>query len=107
MLALLNKLLGDPNKRRIAKHWHTVDLVNQFEEELSALSDDGLRAKTEWFKAELAQRPRDVHNTKADWKLQQEALEYFEHTRKKIEELILMESHEIDRSTDLMIQYKN
>lgn len=40
-------------------------------------------------------------------KLQQESLEYFEHTRKKIEELILMESHEIDRSTDLMIQYKN
>ncbi|MBK8189721.1 MAG: preprotein translocase subunit SecA [Vampirovibrionales bacterium] len=72
---LIHKILGDPNARKVRKLDPTVDMINRFEPELEALSDDELRAKTAWFREELANRPRDPDPGR-DFKLEQEALEW-------------------------------
>ena len=36
---------GDPNKKEIEKLGEVVELVNALEQEIEALSDDGLRQK--------------------------------------------------------------
>ncbi|MHB1797006.1 MAG: preprotein translocase subunit SecA [Vulcanimicrobiaceae bacterium] len=48
------KTLFDGNAREIARLRKTVEKVNALEAQFSALSDDGLRGKTEEFKAKLA-----------------------------------------------------
>jgi preprotein translocase subunit SecA len=45
---------GDPNKREIEKLGEVVELVNELENEIEALSDDGLRQKTVSFKEHIA-----------------------------------------------------
>ena len=45
-MSLLTKVLGDPNKREIGRHQQAVDEINSLEEEMQALSDEELRAKT-------------------------------------------------------------
>ncbi|MBB3242357.1 preprotein translocase subunit SecA [Pseudomonas sp. Tn43] len=51
---LLKKLFGSKNEREVKRMLKTVQLVNAFEEQMVALSDDQLRAKTDEFKARLA-----------------------------------------------------
>jgi preprotein translocase subunit SecA len=43
---LLKKLFGSKNEREVKRMLKTVQLVNAFEEQMVALSDDQLRAKT-------------------------------------------------------------
>jgi preprotein translocase subunit SecA len=51
---LLKKLFGSKNEREVKRMLKTVVTVNAFEEQMVALSDEQLRAKTEEFKARLA-----------------------------------------------------
>ncbi|EJM51838.1 preprotein translocase, SecA subunit [Pseudomonas sp. GM48] len=51
---LLKKLFGSKNEREVKRMLKTVQLVNAFEEQMVALSDDQLRAKTNEFKARIA-----------------------------------------------------
>jgi preprotein translocase subunit SecA len=46
---------GDPNKREIEKTTDIVAQINTLEAEFEALSDEALRAKTDEFRARLAQ----------------------------------------------------
>ena len=48
---LLKKLFGSKNEREVKRMLKTVQLVNAFEEQMVALSDDQLHAKTSEFKA--------------------------------------------------------
>lgn len=75
MFQLINKLLGDPNQRKVRRMMPTVDMINQLEGDMAFLSDDELRAKTQWFKDELANRPRDLVNPAADRKLEKDVLD--------------------------------
>ena len=52
---LFRKIIGDADQRQIA-HWQTVvEQINALEPDFEALSDDQLRAKTDMFRARLAQ----------------------------------------------------
>ncbi|UTW06817.1 preprotein translocase subunit SecA [Pseudomonas benzenivorans] len=51
---LLKKLFGSKNEREVKRMLKMVQTVNAFEEQMLALSDEQLRAKTEEFKARLA-----------------------------------------------------
>ncbi|CAI2799083.1 Protein translocase subunit SecA [Pseudomonas [fluorescens] SBW25] len=51
---MLKKLFGSKNEREVKRMLKTVQLVNAFEEQMVALSDEQLRAKTEEFKARIA-----------------------------------------------------
>ncbi|SDX28892.1 preprotein translocase subunit SecA [Paenibacillus sp. CF384] len=53
MLGLVKKLFGDANEREIKRLMRTVEEINGLEPQISKLSDDGLREKTEEFKARL------------------------------------------------------
>ncbi|WP_062204067.1 preprotein translocase subunit SecA [Aureimonas sp. AU12] len=50
---LARKLLGSSNSRRVRKFEPTTREINALEEELSKLSDDELRARTEQFREEI------------------------------------------------------
>ena len=45
---------GDPNRREIEKLSELVEVINGLEPEFEALSDEELRAKTDEFRAQLA-----------------------------------------------------
>ena len=51
---LLKKFFGSKNEREVKRMLKTVQTVNAFEEQMLALSDEQLRAKTDEFKARLA-----------------------------------------------------
>ncbi|HCN45994.1 MAG TPA: preprotein translocase subunit SecA [Pseudomonas sp.] len=51
---LLKKLFGSKNEREVKRMLKTVQTVNAFEEQMVALSDEQLRAKTPEFKERLA-----------------------------------------------------
>ncbi|MCO6058129.1 preprotein translocase subunit SecA [Pseudomonas sp. MOB-449] len=51
---LLKKLFGSKNEREVKRMARAVQAINAFEEQMVALSDEQLRAKTEEFKARLA-----------------------------------------------------
>ncbi|MBC3363946.1 preprotein translocase subunit SecA [Pseudomonas sp. SWRI154] len=51
---LLKKLFGSKNEREVKRMLKTVQTVNAFEEQMVALSDDQLRAKTAEFKDRFA-----------------------------------------------------
>jgi preprotein translocase subunit SecA len=53
MLQALQKLLGDPNERKIRKYLPVVKLINSLEIEIASLSDAELRAKTAEFRQRL------------------------------------------------------
>ena len=74
MLDLIQKLFGSPNARKIKGLEPTLDIINRFEAELETLTDDQLRAKTEFFRNELANRPADPDQGR-DRKLEAEMLE--------------------------------
>jgi preprotein translocase subunit SecA len=50
---LLKKLFGSKNEREVKRMLKTVQAVNAFEEQMLALTDEQLRAKTQAFKARL------------------------------------------------------
>jgi preprotein translocase subunit SecA len=52
--ALLSKVFGSSNERRIKSYRPRVDAINALEQELEALSDEALRARTDEFKRQLA-----------------------------------------------------
>ena len=54
MVALLDKILRAGEGRQVKNLEKVARLVNQFEESISQLSDQGLRGKTDEFKARLA-----------------------------------------------------
>ena len=74
MLSLLLKILGDPNERKIKNMMGIVEHINALEPQFEALSDKELRAKTDEFKAILAERPKS-DDFKTDRKLEKEALD--------------------------------
>ena len=49
----INKVLGDPVKREIKRYQGVVDLINELEAEMSALTDEELRDKTREFRERL------------------------------------------------------
>ncbi|KAI3478028.1 hypothetical protein L1887_60080 [Cichorium endivia] len=51
---LLKKLFGSKNEREVKRMLKTVQVVNSFEEQMVALSDEQLRGKTAEFKERLA-----------------------------------------------------
>ncbi len=53
MVKFLERILGDPNKQAIKKLKPIVDRVNAFESAIQPLSDEELKAKTEYFKEQL------------------------------------------------------
>ncbi|HML11785.1 MAG TPA: preprotein translocase subunit SecA, partial [Xanthobacteraceae bacterium] len=52
--AVLRKVFGSSNERRIKSYRPRVDAINALEKELEALSDEALRARTDEFKRQLA-----------------------------------------------------
>ncbi len=53
--ALARKLFGSSNERRVKVYQPRVDAINALESEVSALSDEALRARTDAFRAQLAE----------------------------------------------------
>jgi preprotein translocase subunit SecA len=56
---MLNKLLGDPNARKLKKFQPLVAEVNLIEEDIKNLSDDELKAKTVEFREQIAKARND------------------------------------------------
>ncbi len=53
-MGILEKILGDPNKKEVKKIEKIVDKIEALDHEMQALSDDELRNKTDEFKNRLA-----------------------------------------------------
>jgi preprotein translocase subunit SecA len=53
--AIARKLFGSANERRIRSYQSRVDAINALEPELKLLSDEALRARTDEFKAQVAE----------------------------------------------------
>ncbi|WP_243314987.1 preprotein translocase subunit SecA [Geothrix paludis] len=51
---LLKKLIGSKNDRELKRLWAKVQTINALEPEISALSDEALKAKTPYLKEKLA-----------------------------------------------------
>jgi len=66
---------GDPNKREVEKVSQVVEEVNVLEAEYEALSDEALRAKTDEFRAYLAQELEGIEDEKERHAVEQEALD--------------------------------
>src|SRR3981189_1050665 len=54
-IAITRKLFGSSNERRIKGYLPRVGQINALEKELEGLSDEGLRARTEAFKRQVAE----------------------------------------------------
>jgi preprotein translocase subunit SecA len=52
-MSRLPRILGDPINRELKRHRSTVDRINELEVEMTALSDEQLRAKTDEFRQRL------------------------------------------------------
>lgn len=55
-MSFLSKIFGDPNEREIKKDRIVVEKINSLEEEIKALTDKQLSAKTDEFKQRLAKK---------------------------------------------------
>ncbi|MGH9938958.1 MAG: DEAD/DEAH box helicase, partial [Blastocatellia bacterium] len=73
----LTKVFGSANERLLKKLWPVVARINALEPEISRLSDERLRAKTEEFKARVAERLEGVEelSPEARKQMEREALE--------------------------------
>ena len=49
--ALIKKIVGSKNERELKRMWPIVDKINAMEPEIAALSDEGLRGRTEDFRS--------------------------------------------------------
>src|ERR1700692_807719 len=56
----ISKVLGDPVKREIKRYQGVVDLINELEAELSALTDEELRDRTREFRERLGVEGIDI-----------------------------------------------
>jgi preprotein translocase subunit SecA len=74
MLNFIQNVFGSPNERKIKKLGPLVDHICDMEGDIQKLSDDALRAKTDQFRNELANRAVGA-NPQQDRKYEQEALE--------------------------------
>ena len=52
--AVARKLFGSANDRRIRSYQPRVDEINALEQEVAALSDEALKARTDEFKKQIA-----------------------------------------------------
>jgi preprotein translocase subunit SecA len=52
-MSILNKIIGDPNKKVISQMQPLVDQINGMEAEIEKLSDADLKAKTDYFRQQL------------------------------------------------------
>jgi len=52
-MSIVSRVLGDPNKREIRRHERAVEKINALEEQMTALSDAELSAKTQEFRDRL------------------------------------------------------
>ncbi len=66
---MLKLLLGDPNTRKLKRYQPIVEEINFLEEEISQLTDDGLRKETQNLKSNIS--------AELDFKKQKELLEEF------------------------------
>ena len=71
---LLNKLLGDPNERKVKAILPIIDHINDLEADIQRLTDEQLRDKTRHFKEELGNRER-FDDPERDKKAEQDALD--------------------------------
>ncbi|MDR1815161.1 MAG: preprotein translocase subunit SecA [Clostridiales Family XIII bacterium] len=76
-MAFFDKILPDLNKRDVAKLEKVADRVLALDAQMQALSDDELRAKTDEFRARVAERTEgyDPHLTGAEAKEQHARME--------------------------------
>lgn len=74
MIEYLIKLFGDPNEKKLKQLQPTVDYINSLEPEISKLTDEELRAKTDEFRNTLSQRKTST-DPKRDRELEGDALE--------------------------------
>ena len=67
---------GDPNKKTIEQYSGIAQQINALEPTFEALSDDALRAKTDEFRAQIAESVGNLEglDEKEQFKVQQEAL---------------------------------
>jgi preprotein translocase subunit SecA len=54
MLGLVKKIFGDANEKEVKRLFKTVEKINGFEKDMSSLSDEQLRAKTDEFRGRVA-----------------------------------------------------
>ena len=66
---------GDPNKREIEKLSELVEVINELEPQFESLSDEELRAKTDEFRAQLADATAGVEADDEKFEIEQEVLE--------------------------------
>jgi preprotein translocase subunit SecA len=66
---------GNPNKREIEKIAETVERINAFESQLETVSDEALRAKTDEFRARLAEELKGVEDDAERRTIEAEVLE--------------------------------
>ncbi|MCG3162866.1 MAG: Protein translocase subunit SecA [Acidobacteria bacterium] len=73
----LTKVFGSANERLLKRLWPVVARINALEPEIKRLSDDQLRAKTEEFRARLAERLEGAEELSPEARkhLEQEALD--------------------------------
>ncbi len=74
MLQLISKLIGNPNERKVKKLEPLIYQIGDLEPQWQKMSDDELRAQTDRFRNELANRERS-DNPKRDRELEQEVLD--------------------------------
>ncbi|MBY0403653.1 MAG: preprotein translocase subunit SecA, partial [Cyanobacteria bacterium] len=74
MFDLLNKILGNPNERKVKKMYPIVDDINDMESRLKSFTDAEIQQKTVQFREELKQREKS-DNPKQDRILEKEALD--------------------------------
>ncbi len=76
MLSIVKKIIGTKNERELKRMRPLVERVNAFEPEIAALSNDGLRAKTEEFRHRIQERTAELRTQLEELKRrEQEALE--------------------------------
>ena len=71
---VLTKIFGSRNERLLKQYSHTVSRINALEAEISALSDDALRAKTEEFRDRIAAKVDGAPEGRKD-RAEQDAVE--------------------------------
>jgi preprotein translocase subunit SecA len=74
---VITKIFGSANERLLKKLWPVVQQINALEPAVKKLSDDELRAKTDEFRARLAERLEGAEELTAEARkqLEQEALD--------------------------------
>ncbi|HYA00348.1 MAG TPA: hypothetical protein VEK76_08360, partial [Candidatus Binatia bacterium] len=59
-MSLISKVFGDPHKRELGRHSRTVAEINALEDEMRALSDDQLAAKTQELRERIGYQGPDI-----------------------------------------------